>query len=93
MDFTNGKKPELILQRIIELSTNEDDIVLDYFAGSGTTAAVAHKMDRQYIGIEQMDYINDLTLTRLNKVLNGDSSGVSKLLTGKVGDLLFIVSS
>ena len=85
VDFTNGKKPELILQRIIELSTNEDDIVLDYFAGSGTTAAVAHKMDRQYIGIEQMDYINDLTLTRLNKVLNGDSSGVSKIVNWQGG--------
>jgi adenine-specific DNA-methyltransferase len=85
VDFTNGKKPELILQRIIELSTNEDDIVLDYFAGSGTTAAVAHKMDRQYIGIEQMDYINDLTLTRLNKVLHGDSSGVSKIVNWQGG--------
>jgi len=79
-DFTNcrheggvalngGKKPESLIQRIIEISTNEDDIVLDYHLGSGTTAAVAHKMGRQYIGIEQMDYIEDLAVTRLKNVI------------------------
>lgn len=50
-------KPENLIKRIIEIATNEGDIVLDYHLGSGTTAAVAHKMNRHYIGIEQMDYI------------------------------------
>ena len=52
----NGKKPEKLLKQIIELNTNIGDIVLDYHLGSGTTCAVAHKMKRQYIGIEQLDY-------------------------------------
>ena len=59
MVFSNPK-PESLIQRVIELSTEEGDIVLDYHLGSGTTAAVAHKMGRQYIGVEQMDYIEDL---------------------------------
>lgn len=62
-------KNELLLQRIIEYSTNEDDIVLDFFLGSGTTAAVAHKMGRQYIGVEQMDYIETVAVERLKKVI------------------------
>lgn len=64
-----GKKPEKLIRRIIEMSTNHGDIVLDYHLGSGTTAAVAHKMGRQYIGIEQMDYIEDLAVTRLKNVI------------------------
>jgi len=62
-------KNEPLLQRIIEYSTTEDDIVLDFFLGSGTTAAVAHKMNRQYIGIEQMDYIETVAVERLKKVI------------------------
>ena len=62
-------KNELLLQRIIEYSTNEDDIVLDFFLGSGTTASTAHKMHRQYIGIEQMDYIETVAVERLKKVI------------------------
>lgn len=62
-------KPEALLQRIIEISTQPNDIILDYHLGSGTTAAVAHKMGRQYIGIEQMDYIEDISVTRLKKVI------------------------
>ena len=54
-------KPENLIQRAIELSTDENDIVLDYHLGSGTTCAVAHKMGRRWIGIEQMDYIEDIT--------------------------------
>ncbi|WP_431733301.1 DNA methyltransferase, partial [Kingella kingae] len=65
--FKKGKKPEKLIKRIIELTTNENDIVLDYHLGSGTTAAVAHKMNRQYIGIEQMDYIETLAVERLKK--------------------------
>lgn len=64
-----GKKPEALLKRIIELSTQPGDLVLDYHLGSGTTAAVAHKMQRHYIGIEQMDYIETFACTRLKKVI------------------------
>ena len=74
----NGKKPEKLLKRIIDLSTNEHDIVLDYHLGSGTTAAVAHKMNRQYIGIEQLDYEENDSVVRLKNVIEGDQSGVSK---------------
>ncbi|QTU82409.1 site-specific DNA-methyltransferase [Carnobacteriaceae bacterium zg-C25] len=71
-------KPEKLLQRIIELSTNSNDIVLDYHLGSGTTTAVAHKMNRQYIGIEQMDYIETVSVERLKKVIAGEQGGISK---------------
>jgi adenine-specific DNA-methyltransferase len=67
--FSNGKKPEKLLQRIIEMSTEKGDIVLDYHLGSGTTCAVAHKMGRQYIGIEQMDYVETIAVERLKKVI------------------------
>ena len=66
------------IERIIYISTNEKDTVLDFFAGSGTTAAVAHKMGRRYIGVEQMDYIQDITVERLKKVLEGEQGGISK---------------
>ena len=71
-------KPESLLQRIIHLATGESDIVLDYHLGSGTTAAVAHKMKRQYIGIEQMDYIETVSVKRLKKVIAGEQGGSSK---------------
>lgn len=71
-------KPESLLQRIIHLATGESDIVLDYHLGSGTTAAVAHKMKRQYIGIEQMDYIETVSVKRLKKVIAGEQGGISK---------------
>jgi len=74
----NGKKPEKLLHRIIDMTTEKNDIVLDYHLGSGTTAAVAHKMRRQYIGIEQMDYIESLVVNRLDNVIKGDQTGVSK---------------
>lgn len=81
-----GQKPENLLQRIIEASTNEGDIVLDYHLGTGTTCAVANKMKRQYIGIEQLDYINTMTLDRLKGCINGDDqSGISKLINWKGG--------
>lgn len=79
VDFTNGKKPEALLHRIIDMTTKESDIVLDFFVGVGTTASVAHKMNRYWIGIEQMDYINDKTIPRLRNVINGGQSGISKL--------------
>src|SRR5699024_1336489 len=71
VDFTT-QKPEKLIQRIIETSSNENDIVLDFFMGSSTTQAVAHKMKRQYIGIEQMDYIDTVSVPRLKKVIDGD---------------------
>lgn len=81
----NGKKPEALLQRIIEISTNENDLVMDFFAGSGTTLAVAMKMKRQFIGIEQMDYIESITKERLKKVVNGEQGGISKAVDWQGG--------
>ncbi len=74
----NGKKPENLIKRILATSTNKNDIVLDFFGGSGSTAAVAHKMERRYISIEQMDYIEDKIKKRLKNVINGDKTGISK---------------
>ncbi|MCH4600023.1 site-specific DNA-methyltransferase [Helicobacter pylori] len=74
----NGKKPEHLLEIILRSATNENDLVLDFFAGSGTTCAVAHKMKRRYIGIEQMDYIETITKERLKKVIEGEQGGISK---------------
>lgn len=74
----DGQKPETLLERIIKASTNENDIVLDYHLGTGTTCAVAHKLKRRYIGIEQLDYIDALPLERLQKVIKGDGTSVSK---------------
>ncbi|MBC7408861.1 MAG: site-specific DNA-methyltransferase, partial [Arcicella sp.] len=78
-------KPEKLLQKIILIGSNESDIVLDFFSGSGTTAAVAHKMKRQYIGVEQMDYIETVTAERLNKVIKGEQGGVSKAVNWQGG--------
>ncbi|GHS53905.1 hypothetical protein JP0129_07590 [Helicobacter pylori] len=80
-----GQKPEALIQRILEVSTNENDLVLDFFAGSGTTCAVAHKMKRHYIGIEQMDYIENITKERLKKVIEGEQGGISKKCDFKGG--------
>ncbi|GHQ17817.1 site-specific DNA-methyltransferase [Helicobacter pylori] len=78
-------KPEALIQRILEISTQENDLVLDFFAGSGTTCAVAHKMKRRYIGIEQMDYIETITKERLKKVIEGEQGGISKKCDFKGG--------
>jgi len=76
-DFSYAK-PENLIKSILEITTNERDIILDFFLGSGTTAAVAHKMNRQYIGIEQMDYIETVAVERLKKVISGEQGGISK---------------
>ncbi len=81
----NGKKPEKLLRRIIEISTKPNDIVLDYHLGSGTTCAVAHKLNRQYIGIEQLDYGNNDSVIRLQNVINNDTTGISKIINWKGG--------
>ncbi|HEF3563252.1 TPA: site-specific DNA-methyltransferase [Campylobacter upsaliensis] len=81
----NYPKSEKFLKRIIEISTQENDLVMDFFAGSGTTLAVAHKMNRCWIGIEQMDYIESITKERLKKVINGEQGGISKALNWQGG--------
>ena len=79
VNFKRGKKPEHLLHRLISMTTEPGELVLDYFAGSGTTCAVAHKTGRTWIGVEHADYFDECTLRRLKNVLDGDSSGVSKL--------------
>lgn len=91
ISLKEGKKPEKIIERLFEIATKENDIVLDYHLGSGTTCAVAHKMNRQYIGIEQMSYIEDLAVKRLQNVINGDQSGISKSVEWKGGgDFIYL---
>lgn len=81
----NGKKPEKLIKQIIELATNENDIVLDYHLGSGTTTAVAHKLNRQYIGLEQLNYGDNDSVTRMKNVIAGDATGISKAVNWKGG--------
>ncbi|EKP4839953.1 site-specific DNA-methyltransferase [Campylobacter upsaliensis] len=90
--FENGNttlfatpKPEALIKRIIEISTQEGDLIMDFFAGSGTTLAVAHKMKRRFIGIEQMDYIESITKERLKKVVAGEQGGISKAVDWQGG--------
>lgn len=79
VDFKNGKKPELLLKRVLELATDAGDIVLDSFGGSGTTGAVAHKMSRQWIMVEMGRQAEELVLPRMLKVIQGkDLSGITK---------------
>lgn len=77
-DEVKGQKSEKLIERIIRAHTNENDIVLDFFGGTGTTAAVAHKMKRRYIVCEQLDKHIDIILRRVNKVIAGEQSGISK---------------
>ena len=78
--FSGGQKPEALIKRIFEMSTDEGDLVLDFHLGTGTTAAVAHKMKRRYIGIEQMQSQIDIIVDRLKKVICGESAGISKAM-------------
>lgn len=78
-------KPEGLIQRIINIGSKEEDIILDFFAGSGTTAAVALKMKRQFIVVEQMDYIEDVTIERMKKVIGGEQGGISESVNWKGG--------
>ena len=73
--FPNGKKPESLVERIFEMSTNEDDIVLDSFLGSGTTSAVAHKMGRRWIGVELGNHAYTHCAVRMEKVIDGSDKG------------------
>jgi adenine-specific DNA-methyltransferase len=79
VSFKKGKKPEKLIKRLIELTSNADDLVLDFFAGSGTTGAVAHKTNRKWILIEQMEYIDSVLKSRLLRTMEGlSTAGVSK---------------
>lgn len=71
-------KPEKLLHRILHIATNKNDIVLDSFIGSGTTAAVAHKMGRRYIGIEMGEHAKTHCIPRLQKVIEGEQGGISQ---------------
>ncbi len=84
--FPNGKKPEFLLKRIFELSTQPGDWVLDSFAGSGTTGAVAHKMGLRWIMAELGEHCNTHILPRLQTVIDGsDSSGITEAVGWKGG--------
>ena len=71
-------KPERLMQRILQIATNPGGLVLDSFLGSGTTAAVAHKMGRRYIGIEMGEHAVTHCMPRLKKVIEGDQGGISQ---------------
>jgi len=94
-----GKKPEFLLYRIINMTTDSGEIILDFFMGTGTTCAVAHKMGRQYIGVEQLDYGENSAVVRLKNVIgkenskgklistikNYDTTGISKAVNWQGG--------
>ena len=86
VSFPRSKKPEQLIRRIIEMSTEPGDIVLDSFLGSGTTAAVAHKMGRRYIGIEMGNHAYTHCKTRLDSVISGDDKlGITKSMDWQGG--------
>ena len=78
VDFKGGKKPEALLAMILKYFSNPGDLILDSFLGSGTTASVAHKMGRKYIGVELGEHCYTLCLPRLKKVVDGDQTGISR---------------
>jgi len=77
VEFRNGKKPEELLKFLIQIFTAKNDIILDYHLGSGTTAAVAHKLSRQYIGLEQLQNQIDMSVQRMKNVIASDNTGIS----------------
>jgi adenine-specific DNA-methyltransferase len=83
--FKKSKKPERLIRRVIELTTNPGDLVLDSFLGSGTTAAVAHKMGRRWIGVELGEHAQTHCYPRLKAVVNGEQSGISKAINWQGG--------
>lgn len=78
-------KPENLIKSIIEVTTSEGDLVMDFFSGSGTTAAVAHKMNRQYIACEQIDHQVELNTNRIKSVIEGEQGGVSQSVNWQGG--------
>ena len=93
--FPNGKKPEKLIERILNMATKNGDWVLDCFLGSGTTAAVAHKMERHWIGIEKSSHIKTHARQRLVSVVDGEQSGISaqRNWTGGNGFQFYEISS
>ncbi len=79
-DAFDTPKPERLIQRALQIATNPNDLILDSFLGSGTTAAVAHKMGRRWIGIEMGDHAATHCLPRLQKVIDGEQGGISKAM-------------
>ncbi len=88
-----GKKPEMLVKRIIEMASEEGDIVLDAYSGSGTTAAVALKTGRRFIAIEQLNKHYDISKRRLESVLKGEQSGISKIMNWKEDENKSFVST
>jgi adenine-specific DNA-methyltransferase len=86
VQFPQGKKPEALIKKVLDLATEAGDLVLDSFGGSGTTAAVAHKMGRRWITIELGDHIHSHIVPRLSNVISGDDpGGITKALSWKGG--------
>jgi adenine-specific DNA-methyltransferase len=86
VEFPKGKKPEALIKRVIEMTTDAGDIVIDSFAGSGTTGAVAHKMGRRWIMVELGEHCHTHIIPRLKKVIDGeDTSGISEAVRWKGG--------
>src|SRR3989338_2086578 len=84
-DVFGTPKPERLLQRVLHIATNPGDLVLDSFLGSGTTAAVAHKMGRRWIGIEMGEHAETHCIPRLQKVIEGEQGGISQALNWQGG--------
>ncbi len=85
-DIFGTPKPEQLIQRVLHIATNPGDLVLDSFLGSGTTAAVAHKMGRRYIGIEIGEHATTHCIPRLQKVIDGEQGGISKAMNWEGGE-------
>lgn len=83
--MNNGKKPERLLQILFDIATDENDLILDSFLGTGTTCAVAHKMKRKWIGIELGEQCYTHAKVRLDAVINGEQSGISKFVNWQGG--------
>lgn len=81
----DNPKPEKLLRDLIQMTTEKKDIVLDFFSGSGTTLAASHKSERQWIGVEQMNYVKELPESRLKEVIKGEQNGVSGEVNWKGG--------
>ena len=86
VDFRNGKKPEFLVGRILDMSSNENDLILDSFLGSGTTSAVAQKMNRRYIGVEMGNHAYTHSQMRLKNVVDGkDQGGITEAVNWQGG--------
>lgn len=84
-DLFDTPKPERLIERVLTIATQPGDLVLDSFLGSGTTAAVAHKMGRRYIGIEMGEHAKTHCIPRLEKVIEGEQGGISESVEWKGG--------